>query len=444
MAADPADLVIEAPRAVVDGVERPCAVAVRDGRVVAVEARDARLDAVERVVLDADVVLLPGLVDTHVHVNEPGRTEWEGFAHATRAAAAGGVTTILDMPLNSVPPTTDVAALEAKRAAAEGACFVDVGFWGGAVPDNGHALHDLWQAGVFGFKAFLVDSGVPEFPALTEDGLHHAAEAIAAFGGLLLVHAEDPSSLTELPADADCADLARSRPDSAEVAAMRAVVRASRATGCRVHVVHLAAGSAVLLVQAAHDTGVPISAETCPHYLTFAVEEIPAHDTAFKCCPPIRDAANRERLWAGLESGILGMVVTDHSPSPAELKEGGIATAWGGVSSLQLGLAATWTAARDRGHSVADVARWMASGPADRAGLGRKGRIAVGSDADLCVFAPEETFTVDPERLQHRHPVTPYAGRSLSGVVRQTWLAGRPVDLEDAPRGRLLRRRGPA
>ncbi|MGN6575890.1 MAG: allantoinase AllB [Nocardioides sp.] len=437
------DVAVVAPRAVVDGEVRGCVVGIRDGRIAAVEPAGTEVDATTTVRLGDDGVLLPGLVDAHVHVNDPGRAHWEGFAHATRAAARGGVTTIVDMPLNSVPPTTDVAALQTKRSAAQDDAFVDVAFWGGAVPGNGHDLAPLWDAGVLGFKCFLADSGVEEFPALDEAGLRACAEVVAGFGGLLLVHAEDPDALHEPPRGASYAGFAASRPASAEVSAVRAVIEAARATGCRMHVVHLAAGDALPLLRAAHDAGVPVSAETCPHYLTFAADDVPDGATAFKCCPPIRDAANRELLWAGLADGTLGMVVSDHSPAPADLKAlntGDFADAWGGISSLQLGIAAVWTAARERGHGLADVARWMASGPADRAGLHRKGRIAVGADADLCVLADDETFVVDPAALEHRHPLTPYAGRTLTGVVRETWLAGRPVDIAGAPRGRLLSR----
>lgn len=440
------DLAVSAPRAVVDGAERGCVVGVLDGRIAAVEPYGTDLDAGRKVRLDGDVVLLPGLVDTHVHVNDPGRADWEGFAHATRAAAAGGVTTIVDMPLNSVPPTTDLAALEAKRLAAQGSAFVDVGFWGGAVPDNRHDLAVLWSAGVFGFKCFLVDSGVEEFPALDGPGLLAAAETVASFGGLLLVHAEDPDGVHDVPPGASYADFAASRPESSEVSAVRAVIEAARATGCRMHVVHLAAASAVPLLQAAHDAGVPVTAETCPHYLTFAADEVPDGATAFKCCPPIRDAGNRDRLWEALANGTIGTVVSDHSPCPADLKApdtGSFAEAWGGISSLQLGLAAVWTGARDSGRGLADVVRWMSTGPANRVGLSRKGRIAVGADADLCVLAPDESFVVDPAALRHRHPVTPYAGRTLTGVVRETWLAGRRVDPDEEPHGRLLSRGAP-
>ncbi len=440
------DLVVVAPRAVVDGVERACAVGIANGRIATVEDYGTQLDATETVRLDDDVVLLPGLVDTHVHVNDPGRTDWEGFAHATRAAAAGGVTTIVDMPLNSVPPTTSLVGLGQKRAAAAGECFVDVGFWGGAVPDNRRHLADLWAAGVYGFKCFLADSGVEEFPALDEAGLLTTAEVVASFGGLLLVHAEDPEACAGVPPGTSYAAFAASRPEAAEVSAVRAVIETSRATGCRMHVVHLAAGSALPLLRAAHDDGVPVTAETCPHYLTFAIDEIPPGATSFKCCPPIRDAANRDRLWEGLADGTLIGVVSDHSPCPADLKAldtGSFADAWGGISSLQVGLPAVWTGARDSGRGLADVVRWMASGPAARAGLAHKGRIEVGADADLCVLAPDESFEVDPDALQHRHPVTPYSGRRLFGVVRETWLAGRRVDLDDEPRGRLLSRGGP-
>ena len=435
------DLVVRATRAVVGGDIRPCAVGIRDGRIEVVEEYAAELDASERVDLDDDVVLMPGLVDTHVHVNEPGRTDWEGFAHATRAASRGGVTTIVDMPLNCIPPTVDVAALDAKREAAVDACHVDVGFWGGAVPDNRHELPALWRAGVLGFKAFLADSGVEEFPALSEADLLAAAHTVASFGGLLLVHAEDPGWLTDVPAGADYAAFAASRPESAEFAAVRAVVDVSRRTGCRMHVVHLAAGSALRLVRLARDAGIPVTAETCPHYLALAADELSGPTTTYKCCPPIRDAANRDLLWSGLAERTIGMVVSDHSPCPADLKAldtGNLAEAWGGISSLQLGLPVVWTAARERGHDLADVVRWMAAGPADRAALHRKGRLEVGADADLCVLAPDESFVVDPAGLEHRHPITPYAGRTLTGVVRETWLAGRRIDLDDEPRGRLL------
>lgn len=435
------DLVLDAARAVVGGEERPCVVAVADGRIVALDPGTS--DASEVVRLGEDVVLFPGLVDTHVHVNEPGRTEWEGFSHATRAAAAGGVTTILDMPLNSIPATVDVEALETKRRAAAGQCHVDVGFWAGAVPTNRHELHRLWQAGVFGFKCFLVDSGVEEFPALDDARLEDVMERLSSFGGLLLVHAEDPDAVLPCPPGGrSYSDFLASRPDDAEVSAVMTVVEAARRTGCRVHVVHVSAASTLPVLAGARAAGVPVTAETCPHYLALSAEEVPDGATAYKCCPPIRDSGNREQLWAALADGTLGCVVSDHSPSTTDLKAmdtGVFADAWGGISSLQLALPVVWTEARGRGHGLVDVAAWMASGPADRAGLRRKGRIAVGADADFCVFAPDESSVVDPARLAHRNPVTPYAGRELAGDVRATWLRGRRID-PSAPRGRLLSR----
>jgi len=439
------DLVLTAPRAIVDGREVGCRVGVNAGRIVVVDSISTELVARRHPVLTDDVVLLPGLVDSHVHVNDPGRTEWEGFAHATRAAAMGGVTTIVDMPLNSIPATTDVAALSKKREAASGGCFVDVGFWGGAIPDNRHDLLPLHDAGVFGFKGFLVDSGVEEFPALAESDLDQVMGIVAAFGGLLLLHAEDPDAVTPMPASTSYRDFLDSRPDSSEVSAIRSVIDAARRTGCRVHVVHLSSAAALPLVAAARADGVAITVETCPHYLTLAAEHIPAGATEFKCCPPIRDENNRRMLWEGLADRTIDIVVSDHSPCAAELKcldTGRFDEAWGGISSLQLGLPVLWTEARRRGHTLVDIARWMSGGPAARTGLSHKGGIAVGADADFCVLAPDETFVVDPAQLQHRVPVTPYAGRELSGVVRATWLAGEQIDLDEPPRGRLLERGG--
>jgi allantoinase len=434
-------IVFRARRAVVDGVERPAAVLVAGERIEAVLPFDLPVDipaGAEDVLLADDEVLLPGLVDTHVHVNEPGRTEWEGFATATRAAAAGGVTTIVDMPLNSVPPTVDVAALHTKRAAAAGQCAVDVGFWGGAIPGNSGELVKLHAEGVFGVKCFLLDSGVPEFPPLDVDGLRTALEAVAEYDGLLIAHAEDGDSVRPA-AGRGYADFVASRPPAAEDAAIATLLRLARETGARVHVVHLSAASALPLLAAARAEGLPVSVETCPHYLALTAEEVPDGDTRYKCCPPVREAANRDALWQGLADGVIDMVVSDHSPSPASLKHldtGDFGTAWGGIASLQVGLPVVWTEARRRGHGLAEVVDWMAHAPAARVGLGRKGRITAGADADLVVFAPDAPYTV--AELHHRHAVTPYAGRELTGVVRQTWLRGAPVD--GMPRGRLLRR----
>jgi allantoinase len=429
-------VILRARRAIVEGTERPATVVLRDGVIADVLPYDATPSA--DVELADDEVLLPGLVDTHVHVNEPGRTEWEGFATATRAAAAGGVTTLVDMPLNSIPPTIDVPALRAKRAAAARKCHVDVGFWGGAVPTSLGGLRALHDEGVFGFKAFLVHSGVDEFPPLTAAQLQDAAKEIADFDGLLIVHAEDAALIGAAHGRA-YRDFVASRPAAAEVAAVEQVIAVGRATGARVHVLHLASAAALGALAAARADGVRITAETCPHYLALTAEEIADGATQFKCCPPIRDAANCDALWDGLAAGVIDAIVSDHSPAPPSLKglqHGDFGAAWGGIASLQLGLPIVWTAASARGYELAEVVRWMANAPAELVGFARKGRIAPGCDADLVAFAPDDSFTVDPAALHHRHPVTPYAGRTLRGAVRRTWLGGVPTDAE--PRGRLL------
>lgn len=440
------DLVIRARRVITPAGEAPRCVGVRDGVVVAVAPLAAALRGRETVDLADDEVLLPGLVDTHVHVNEPGRTEWEGYATATRAAAAGGVTTILDMPLNSVPPTCTVDALAVKRAAAAGRCHVDVGFWGGAIPGNRGDLRGLHDAGVFGFKCFLTDSGVEEFPPLSAAQLDEHLAELAALDATMIVHAEDTAALERAPAPHGrrYAAFLASRPPESEDRAIATLIGAARRTGAAVHVVHLSSAGAVPMIRAARRDGVRLTVETCPHYLTLTAEAVPDGDTRFKCCPPIRGAGNREELWHALGRGDLDCVVSDHSPCTPELKRldvGGFDVAWGGISSLQLGLSAVWTEARLRGHPLLDVVRWMATAPARLAGLRRKGLIEPGYHADLAVFAPDAAFVVDPDRLHHRNPVTPYAQRALAGVVRSTWLRGHRVTGDD-PRGALIGRGG--
>jgi len=438
--------VLRADRAVLstaDGLtERPAAVVLDGGRIEAVLDRDAPVAADREIVLGAGEVLLPGLVDTHVHVNEPGRTEWEGFASATRAAAAGGVTTLIDMPLNSLPPTVDAAALAVKRKAADGQCSVDVGFWGGAVPGNLADLAPLHEAGVFGFKCFLLPSGVDEFPPLDRAGLAAALAEVAAMGALMIVHAEDPGLVTDAHGRR-YADFLASRPRAAEDTAIAGLLELAEQTGARVHVLHLSSADALPMIARAKAAGLPITAETCPHYLALTAEEVPDGDTRFKCCPPVREEGNRDALWQGLADGTIDAVVSDHSPSTADLKRldsGDFGEAWGGIASLQLGLPVVWTEARRRGHELADVLTWMSARTATLAGLHGKGRIAAGADADLVVFAPDESFTVDVDRLHHRNPITPYAGRTLTGVVRSTWLRGELIDMAADPRGRLLTR----
>ena len=439
-------LVVRARRVVFPDGERPAGVHVQDGRIAAVTGFEEAGDAA--VTLADDEVLLPGLVDSHVHVNEPGRTEWEGFASATRAAAAGGVTTVVDMPLNSVPPTVTVEALHVKRQAAAGQVYVDVAFWGGAVPGNAEELPRLLAAGAVGVKCFLLDSGVPEFPPLDDDQLRAALTALASVDGLLIAHCEDDGVIAAAP-DPDGASypaFLASRPGAAEETAIGRLIAAARDTAAggrapRVHVVHLADADALPMLGAARAEGVRITVETCPHYLTFRAEDVPDGDTAFKCCPPIREGAHREALWAALAAGDVDLVVSDHSPCTPDLKRldvGDFGLAWGGIAGLQVALPAVWTGARARGLGLTDVVRWTSEAPARLAGLPAKGAIEVGRDADLVAFAPDERFRVG--RLHHRNPVTPYAGRELRGVVRRTWLRGRLVDLDGGPAGRLLDR----
>lgn len=443
------DLVIRAERVIGSAGEVGRLIGVRDGTIVAIEPLGSDLTGVVTVELAADEVLLPGLVDAHVHVNEPGRTEWEGFASATRAAAAGGVTTIVDMPLNSIPPTCDVPALDLKRRTAEGQAFVDIGFWGGAIPGNVAELRPLYDAGVLGFKCFLLHSGVEEFPHLNPDELEAAMREVRSFDGLMIVHAEDTHAIDHAPAahGETYDDFLKSRPRGAENLAVAQVIELARWTGCRVHILHVSSSDVLPMLASARRDGVRITAETCPHYLTFEAEEIPDGATQFKCCPPIREAANRELLWDGLRDGVIDLVVTDHSPSTLDLKcldTGDFGVAWGGISSLQLGLSAVWTEARRRDFTLADVARWMCDAPARHAGLRSKGRIEIGFDADFAVFAPDDAFVVDVARLHHKNPISPYAGRPLAGVVRSTWLRGRRIETTEQaqPFGRPLTRGG--
>ncbi|GAB3204977.1 allantoinase AllB [Marinactinospora thermotolerans] len=443
------DLVIRARRAITPEGERAIAVAVRDGRITAITDYDTPPAAARTVEVAADEVLLPGLVDSHVHVNDPGRSEWEGFATATRAAAAGGVTTIIDMPLNSIPPTTTVDGLEAKRAVARGNVLIDVGFWGGAVPENSgpattKELRALHEQGVYGFKSFLSPSGVDEFGHLSPEEFRVAAEAIGEFGGVLIVHAEDPRVLDAAPPayGRDYASFLASRPDEAEHAAIRLVIDTARATGTRCHILHLSSATALPMIRAAREEGVPLTVETCPHYLTIAAEEVPEGATQFKCCPPIRGSANRDQLWEALREGVIDCIVSDHSPSTVDLKNldtGDFGTAWGGISGVQVGFSTVWTEASARGFPLAEVVEWMARRPAEIAGVDGKGGLVVGNDADFAVVAPDEVVRLDVAELHHRNPISAYDGRQVRGVVRATWLRGELVDPAE-PKGRLLSR----
>jgi allantoinase len=450
------ELVVRARRVVLPEGTRAASVHVGAGRVVAVRGFDEVPRGCEVFEVGDDAVLSPGLVDTHVHVNEPGRTDWEGFETATRAACAGGTTTIVEMPLNSVPATTTLDGFKAKLAAAAGKCAVDVAFWGGVVPGNTSELAPMREAGVVGFKCFLVDSGVAEFAHVSESDLREALPELVRLGAVLIVHAELPHPIEEAAARAAKSDddprsyrtFLRTRPRAAEDAAVELMIRLSRETGARVHVVHHSSADALPALREAKREGVRITAETCPHYLAFAAEDVPEGATEFKCCPPIRERENRERLWAALDENLIGMIVSDHSPCPPELKRrgtGNFLEAWGGISSLQLRLPVVWTEARRRRYSIERVVEWLAAAPARLAGLeARKGAIHVGCDADFVVWKPDEKFRVEPARLEHRHKLTPYAGRELAGVVEATFLRGEKIFTRGEgfgePRGELLLR----
>jgi allantoinase len=448
----PRRLYVRARRAVLPEGERPATLVIEEGVITRIDPIDAHYPAFDpgHAIDAGEAVVLPGLVDPHVHANEPGRTEWEGLETATRAAAAGGITTIVDMPLNSLPPTTTLEALRLKQDAASRKETIDIAFWGGAVPDNADDLAPLHAAGVCGFKAFTIDSGVPEFPPLARDQLARALATCAELGATLIVHAEAAGPIAEATAHAPVgrsyASWLASRPQAAEVEAIEMLVELMP-KGARVHVVHLSAADALPVLERAQADGLALSAETCPHYLTLAAEDIPDGATLCKCAPPIRDAGNRERLWQGLIDGTISLIASDHSPSPPAgkaIESGDFAEAWGGISSLGLGLPLVWTEASRRGLALTDVARWMSTAPARLAGLPGKGALAVGMDGDFCVFDAAAEWTIAPADLQTRHKITPYAGRTVRGRVRSTWLGGVRVygdgKFDGAPRGRLLER----
>ena len=429
----------------------PAAIHIQNGVITEITNYDHIDPAITLIEADESEVVMAGLVDTHVHINSPGRTEWEGFATATRAAAAGGTTTLIDMPLNSIPPTTTVEGLKAKLAAAQDNCFVDVGFWAGVVPGNVKALADLKRHGVVGFKCFLVPSGVDEFPNVSEADLRIAMPELARLDALLIVHAELPGPIDKASAQissptSNYDGFLQSRPRSAENLAIELMIKLSEEFKTRVHIVHLSSADAVPLLRKARHSGVAISAETCPHYLHLFAEEIPAGATEYKCCPPIREQGNREALWDGLRDAVIDLIVSDHSPCPTSMKvkeTGDFFAAWGGIASLQLRLPIVWTEARRRGFTLLDLAKWLSFAPANQVNLQhRKGSIAAGNDADLIFWNPDAEFTVEADRLQHRHKVTPYDGESLHGVVNKTFLRGRKIYdgavIPDGPSGQML------
>ena len=393
-------------------------------------------DVIENVPLvDAgDSVVMPGLVDSHVHINEPGRTDWEGFETATRAAVAGGVTTLVDMPLNSIPPTTTLENFQAKLAAASGQCWVDTAFWGGVIPGNTKDLQSLTEAGVRGFKCFLIHSGVDEFPNVSEADLNEAMPELARLKSVLLVHAELPEPIENAAIElqganaTDYQTFLQSRPRVSENEAVALMIRLCRATGAKIHIVHHSSADALPMLKAAKKEGLPLTVETCPHYLTFAAEEIPDGATQFKCCPPVRERENREQLWAALADGTIDMVVSDHSPCVPALKlmeKGDFMEAWGGIATLQFSLPVMWTQLKKRGFGLAELTRWMSIAPAKLAGLDhRKGRFETDFDADVVIWNPEKEFEVEPAMIHFKNKITPYAGMTLSGVVEATYLRG--------------------
>ena len=443
------NLIIRGRQVVLPSGIAPAAIHIAGETITAVTDYDTVPAGCELIQADDDSIVMPGLVDTHVHVNEPGRTEWEGFATATRAAAAGGTTTLIDMPLNSIPPTTTVAGFEEKLNAARGQCYVDVGFWGGVIPGNTDELEPLFAAGVVGFKCFLVHSGVDEFPNVTEADLRRAMPVLTKLGAVLIVHAEVPGPIEEHGthgAARDYETFLSTRPRAAENQAIAMMIRLSREYATRVHIVHHSSADALPALRAAKESGVPITAETCPHYLAIVAEDVADGATEFKCCPPIRERENREQLWKALQDETIDMIVSDHSPCPPEMKlreTGDFISAWGGISSLQLRLPIVWTEAQRRSFSVVDLARWLCAAPVALVGLqNRKGTLAAGYDADLMIWDPSKSFIVEGEKLHHRHKLTPYEGRELAGVVERTFLRGRQIHVaekvSDQPLGDLI------
>ena len=447
------DLCIRGRRVATEHGVGPASVHITRGYISSISIfEDVPSSALEVIEANPESIVMPGLVDTHVHVNEPGRTDWEGFETATRAAAAGGVTTIVDMPLNSIPATTTLDGLKAKLAAAEGKLHVDTAFWGGVVPGNTSELEELWEAGVVGFKCFLIHSGVDEFPNVTESDLREAMPVLARLGAPLIVHAEVPG-----PVEACCQSISgepsssyqtflQSRPREAENEAVALMIKLARETGCRIHIVHHSSADALPLLRNAKRFGLPLTVETCPHYLHFAAEDIPDGATEFKCCPPVRERENREALWEALRDGTIDFVVSDHSPCPPDMKlreQGDFMKAWGGISSLQLRLPIMWTETSARGFAIEDLTKWLCRAPAQQVGLNLKGVIEDGNDADIVIWNPDKQFTVEPSMIEHRHKLTPYNGETLRGAVEKTFVRGQMVYDGGAflrPRGRILLR----
>jgi allantoinase len=388
----------------------------------------------EDTVTDAgDDVVMPGIIDPHVHINEPGRTEWEGFDTATRAAAAGGITTLIDMPLNSAPCTTSAQHLEIKKQSAKNQLHVNCGFWGGVIPGNEKQQEEMLKNGVFGFKAFLTHSGIDDFPKSGLKELLHALEILKKYNRPLLAHCELEETfytddLKAYPKSYKA--YLQSRPDEWEVNAVRMLIDLCREKKSKAHIVHLSSAKSLQFIRDAKTEGLPLTVETAPHYIYFNAEEIKDGHTEYKCAPPIRTAANNNELWNGLRNGLIDFIATDHSPAPPEMKEiqsGDFSKAWGGIASLQFSLPAVWTAMRKRNIALKHIIHWMCDKPAAFLNLTGKGKIEKGADADFVIWNPEEKFIVNAKMIQHKHKVTPYLNNELYGVVKQTYLKGRKV-----------------
>ena len=455
------DKVLHSTRVVTPKGIKDAIIFIKNGKIVdIVENTEGVLSADKSAatVSFGDAVIMPGIIDAHVHINEPGRTDWEGFDTATRAAAAGGVTTLIEMPLNASPVTTTVAAFEKKLAATEGKLHVNCGFYGGFIPQNYKDLPDLMTSGVFGIKCFLTHSGIEEFPNVTIGDLHNAMPLIEKTGLPLLVHAEmdTPHSgllgLKKHPTSYQA--YLKSRPKSWENHAIEMLLYLCKKTNCRTHIVHLSSADLINTLKKAKET-LPLTVETVPHYLYFNAEDIPDGETIYKCAPPIREAKNNDKLWHGLKNGTIDFIGSDHSPAPPSLKEiesGNLAKAWGGISGLQFTLPVVWTMvhpeiigkAQPLGFTLLNIVKWLCSNPAHFLGLTEKGSIEVGKDADLTIWNPDLTFTVEEKNIQHRHKITPYLGKILRGGILQTYVGGDLVfdngTVTNLQKGRVLLR----
>lgn len=419
---------------------------IEDGVIsMAIDGGGGGLDV--EVIDVGDAVLMPGIIDPHVHINEPGRADWEGFDSATKAAAAGGITSMIEMPLNARPVTTSVDAFNQKLRATEGKLHINCGFWGGIVPDNADNLEPLLQSGVFGIKAFLVDSGLPEFPNVSESDLRKGIPAIAAAGMPLLVHAELASPIDDIPI-VDYQSHLQSRPSKWEDDAIELMINLCGEYGGRTHIVHLSSSDSLAQIEDAKAQGLPISVETCPHYLVFNSESIPQDNTLYKCAPPIRDKANNEKLWRAISDGKIDFITSDHSPAPPALKhldDHNFEKAWGGIAGLQFLLPAFWTGASQRNMELTDIARLMCQAPAEFVGLETKGKIVPGYDADLIIWDPDAKVDTNTDVIYHKHKATPYRDFAMQGRVLKTFVNGELVYEEgeflSLSQGQILLRR---